>query len=257
MRKAGRKKKKPAKEKVVQPQRQEVYQLARTRVVEHVRKALQEERGPMTLIRLALAAQRTCEDFAESVEPSTRGRLACQQGCDFCCYPPVSASVPEVANIVAYISSQLSTEQQQRLTFRVGQVYQQVHPMSGAQREATSVACPYLENGRCSIYPVRPLACRGFNSTSVSACQKAYDEPDKGHAVPSFVPLVASAQGLKEGLAFGLEEAGLAHPLVDLVRASQKLLNNLEHNLECWLDGADVFADCQPFTRNPARGGAG
>jgi Fe-S-cluster containining protein len=247
------KKKKPKKQParqpqaVVQPQQQALYHSLRERVEEHVHKALQLERSPMALIRLALAAHHTCQDSHQSLDPAALQRLACQSGCDYCCHPPVSAAVPEVANIAAYIQSQLPQAEQQRLTQRVEQVYARVHPLSGEERAALSLACPFLEAGRCSIYPVRPLACRGHNSTSRQACQKVFEQPSRQQLIPSYVPLMASAQGLKEGLVAGLQRAGLKSPLVDLVRASHKLLGELDDNLEDWLSGGDTFADCQPF----------
>ena len=224
-----------------------VYQAERTRVEAHVKQALAKDRSPMALIRLALVAQRACQDSAQSFDPKDLACLECQSGCDYCCYPPVSAAVPEVANIAAYIQSQLSEEEQNRLTQKVAQVYAQVHPMSGQQRATNNIACPYLNEGKCSIYPVRPLSCRGYNSTSKATCKSVFDSSKKDKAIPAYVPLMASAQGLKEGLLSGLQQAQLKTPLVDLVRASHKLLNELDENLEAWLEGKDVFADCKPF----------
>ncbi len=244
--KKRKKAKKPSLE-VARPQQQPLYHNLRSRVEQHVHQSLTEDRSPMALIRLALAAHRTCQDTHQGLDPAALQRLDCQQGCNYCCYPPVSAAVPEVANIAAYIQSQLPVAEQQRLKQRVEQVYHQVHPMTGTQRASISLACPFLQEGGCSIYPVRPLACRGHNSTSRPACQKVFEQPANQRLIPSYVPLMASAQGLKEGLAAGLQRAGLKSPLVDLVRASHKLLAELDDNLEHWLNGGDTFADCQPF----------
>lgn len=38
----------------------------------------------------------------------------------------------------------------------------QVHDLDGYQQFDANVACPLLESSRCSIYPVRPLACRMY-----------------------------------------------------------------------------------------------
>jgi Fe-S-cluster containining protein len=230
-----------------QAKAEKLYQDQRSRVEEHIRKALEQERSAMTLIRLALAAHRSGQDTSQSFELTALSKLACREGCDYCCYPPVSAAVPEVANIVAYILSQLPKPEQQRLQAKVKEAYEQTKAMTSQQRTSTNLACPYLKEGKCSIYPVRPLACRGYNSISKSACQKVFEQPEKRHPVPAFVPMLASAQGLKEGMASGLSQAGLKTPLVDLTKASQKLLEDLDHNLERWLKGEDVFADCAPF----------
>lgn len=250
MGKAKRKKHKSSPPKQDKLQQSGVYQAERARVQKHVDECLRQERSAMSIVRLALAAQRTFQDTAQTFPAETMACLACQSGCDYCCYPPVSAAVPEVANIVAYVCSQLPEAEQQRLIDRVGQVYAQVNPMSGSQRSSTNVACPYLAQGKCSIYPVRPLSCRGFNSGSKEACQTVYQQARTDLPIPAFLPMLASAQGLKEGLLSGLQQAGLKTPLVDLVRASQKLFGDLEGNLDRWLEGVDVFADCQPFGIN-------
>lgn len=224
-----------------------LYKSERARVETHVKTALRQDRSVMGIIRLALLAQRACQENTDAFPVEDLACLECGSGCNYCCHPPVSAAVPEVANIVAYVFSQLPEAEQDRIMARVEQVYTRVHPMSGKERAATNVACPYLDEGRCSIYPVRPLACRGFNSTSRADCQSVFETSTKDKPIPAYVPLLASAQGLKEGLLGGLKSSGLKTPLVDLVRASHKLFAELEDNLKRWAGGADVFSDCKPF----------
>ena len=36
--------------------------------------------------------------------------------------------------------------------------------------------CPLLVASECSVYPVRPLDCRAYNSRSVAACRDAFDD---------------------------------------------------------------------------------
>ncbi len=228
-------------------QQTDLYKTQRARVENHVKTALAQDRSLMGLIRLALQAQRSCQENTDSFNPQDMACLECDSGCDYCCHPPVSAAVPEVANIVAYVFNHLPEAEQDRIMARVEQVYARVHPMSGPERTSSNIACPYLAEGKCSIYPVRPLACRGFNSTSRADCQTVFEQTRKDHQIPAYVPLLASAQGLKEGLLGGLRASGLKTPLVDLVRASHKLFAELEENLERWARGADVFSDCKPF----------
>lgn len=217
------------------------------RVERHVVQALAQDRSPMALVRLGLEAVRSCQAVSEDLYRDYKPPLACSEGCDLCCYPPVSATVPEVANIVAYVLSRLPTEEQDRIERRVHEVARQVALLTGRQRIERNIACPYLRDGCCTIYEVRPLACRGFNSTDRSVCEKVFAQPEAPPPVPAFVPLMASAQGLKQGLFVGLEQSGLPNPMVDLVKGSKKLLDSLDETLEEWLEGKDVFADCQPF----------
>ncbi len=228
---------------------QGLYRDQRARVAQHVTRSLAAERSPMTLVRLGLETVESCEADSERIATAQRPVLACRSGCTYCCYPPVSATVPEVANIVAFILTQLDPHQQMRVKASVDQAHQRTAQMSSQERMATNLPCPYLDDaGACAVYPVRPLACRGYNSTDVNACRAVFESPDPSkQAVPAFIPLVASAQGLKEGLAAALEAEGLPHPLVDLTKASRLLLEDLDEPLQAWLDGADPFAEATPF----------
>lgn len=232
---------------------QTLYLEQRARVAQHVARSLATERSPMTLVRLGLETVRSCEADSEQIMTAQRPVLACRAGCTYCCYPPVSATVPEVANIVAFISTQLDPQQQLRIRASVDQAHARTAGMGSEERAATNLPCPYLnDSGGCAVYPVRPLACRGYNSADVNACRSAFESPapppkQTERAVPAFIPLVATAQGLKEGLASALEAEGLPHPMVDLTRASRLLLEDLDGPLQAWLDGGDPFAQAAPF----------
>lgn len=227
--------------------RAQIRTLAHEKIEHHVVEALSADPSPMTVVRLGLQAVRNCEGVSEGLLQEFQPTLACHAGCDYCCYPPVAATVPEVANIVAFVETQLSSEEGERLRSRVSAVKQETAHLTGAQRASISLACPYLEQGRCSVYPVRPLACRGFNSYDESVCREVFEHPKEPPKVPSFTPLIASSQGMKEGMASGLLRRGLSTPVVDLVKASDKLFQELDETLEEWLRGQDVFSDCQPF----------
>ena len=69
-----------------------------------------------------------------------------------------------------------------------------------------SVPCPLLVEGRCSVYEVRPLICRGYNSTNVDACRKAHDDADV--LVPTFAMLKDVTDGATVGAGRRLKAAG-------------------------------------------------
>lgn len=48
-------------------------------------------------------------------------------------------------------------------------------------RDGAGISCPFLHEHVCSIYPVRPSACRGWMSADLEACKTAAtvkDGPD-------------------------------------------------------------------------------
>lgn len=76
--------------------------------------------------------------------------VACHKGCDTCCLKPTVPFIdPELAAISWYASEVLSGEARTEVKERL------------LDHEAR-LECPFLIDGACSIYPVRPLACRQF-----------------------------------------------------------------------------------------------
>lgn len=198
-----------------------------------------------------LAAGRAHEEAAGRLLEDFQPRLMCQKGCVYCCYAPVSVTVPEAVNVAAYLMTHKEPQEQKVIWERLHHTYLHSHQMSSEQRHATSFPCPLLdlETAECSVYPVRPLVCRGRNSRNVSACEKKCSSPQEAPAVPAFAPMLLAAYALREGVRLGLEQAGVQAPLLDLTRALFRLLSgSLEHTVAAWLEGAPVFEGAEAFT---------
>lgn len=82
-------------------------------------------------------------------EKARRGvPLACNAGCAACCQrPEVPISQLELLGIWWYVVEKLPQEERAKLNEKL------IH-----HRKAS--ACPFLTENHCSIYPLRPLACR-------------------------------------------------------------------------------------------------
>ena len=75
---------------------------------------------------------------------------ACHRGCDACCRKAtVPFTEPELTAISWYASEVLQGDLRQRVKQRLIE-------------HETTLECPFLVDGACSIYPVRPLICRQF-----------------------------------------------------------------------------------------------
>lgn len=82
-------------------------------------------------------------------EKRRRARLACRRGCDVCCR--VNTDIPvfplELAGISWFCAERLAGA-----------------PRAAVRRQcaehASGAACPFLVEGACAVYPVRPTACR-------------------------------------------------------------------------------------------------
>ncbi|MGE0490216.1 MAG: YkgJ family cysteine cluster protein [Vulcanimicrobiota bacterium] len=206
-----------------------------------------EKDDPMSAIRAALDSIRSLEQLALNLQLDFSPQLACRQGCSFCCYPPVSANLPEVLNLVAYLKTQTSPETFDRLRQKVRERAEQTQAMTTAERHRISLACPFLEDGKCSVYPARPLACRGFNSRDVAACEKAFQAPEEPPQIPAFLPLLLAAQAVKDGLRLGIEASGLPSELLDLTKACDLVMDDLDGVAQGFIEGRGLDSSARAF----------
>lgn len=117
--------------------------------------------------------QRLEQDLKRFQAPEERARIACGPGCGHCCRVHVAVLEPEIVPVMDYLQS-YSAAQQQCLWQRVRDVQQAIRYLDEEERILTHQKCPFLDSqGNCSIYPVRPLLCRGITSTSVAACRES------------------------------------------------------------------------------------
>jgi Fe-S-cluster containining protein len=106
-------------------------------------------------------------------------KITCTKGCDSCCHEQVLAQGLEGVAAVAWINKQPKSLRKQILK-RLDKWYKEItraninlnlNKQETVYAEATKywaakIACPFLDNGICSIYPVRPFACRTMLVTS-------------------------------------------------------------------------------------------
>lgn len=79
----------------------------------------------------------------------------CGTGCSHCCYMAVSVSQEEAELIGEYV---------ERDPFKLNFDPQDYVDRNGGRDLYEGVACTFLVEGRCTVYPVRPIACRLHHS---------------------------------------------------------------------------------------------
>src|SRR5207245_9455284 len=97
---------------------------------------------------------------------------ACQEGCAWCCHKLVGTTIPEVIRIVEYLRDKLSTDELQATQERIIQTDEQRRSLKEDRWKAARLPCSLLVNNRCSVYPVRLVTCRGYNSSDPKACER-------------------------------------------------------------------------------------
>jgi Fe-S-cluster containining protein len=187
------------------------------------------------------------------------GALACRAGCNHCCHQSVGVTPPEVLTIFTHLSDHRSEPELLALTERVLAADRATRGLSSEQRQSPSLPCPMLEEGRCSIYAVRPLSCRGVNSIDEQACvSKLYDEKKReayrrgelpGHF---YLEPVRAFHAMSAGLQLSLaEHFGLDMRPLDLNASLALLLGEWASRIKSRQDGTSGDgADCVTLWMN-------
>lgn len=167
----------------------------------------------------------TYAEAAEQTDP--RYAVACHAGCWFCCTTPVGVTVFEAAMVRSAVLT-LPEAQQRAIWERLEQhlaAQQDALAGSGGQRAAFRRRCPLLDDqGQCSVYEGRPLACRSVLSLDADRCRRALLENDGGDPnVPYSLTNNAALAGVPH-LMVTLDEGKLDHyPSYELASALYKI----------------------------------
>ena len=164
--------------------------------------------------------------------------LACGKGCSFCCRMWVDATPPEVL----YTVKKMPPEQRQQAHASGRTGLRQTSGASFFDRcGKVNPPCPLLDDeGACSVYELRPIACRTLVSTNVDDCRMTFMEgSDLGFPSPDvWFTLRDSYNTALEG---ALIHSGLAYQARELNDSLRIALTTPDAEAR-WLSGADDFA---------------
>ncbi len=102
------------------------------------------------------------------------GAIACQRGCDCCCYLNVPVSKPEARLIAYHLRRSLTEVEQKSLTHRIRKTAQHLESVEPGDRLSQKIPCVFLIGGQCLVHPVRPASCRDHHSINLSACEESF-----------------------------------------------------------------------------------
>ena len=178
------------------------------------------------------------------IKDEYRPALDCKEGCCYCCCKPgVLTSIPDLLRILNYLRSTLAAEAMSALGERARAYSAQMKGRNFNDAVNESVPCPLLLDSRCSVYEVRPLVCRGYNSTSVDACRRAHEDVNVG--VPIFSVLKDVTDGATVGTAQRLEAEGLNDALVDLGTALSIALSAADGFSQAIVEGGAALSSAE------------
>lgn len=201
----------------------------------------------VALARNVLAATSRLNDALLARAPA--GKVACKVGCDHCCHQSVGLTPPEALAIRDHLQKTLSGPELARVAGRIAEAHERTAALSSAERFSPEIPCPFLSAGRCSIYEVRPLACRGMNALDADECATRLRDPDAraaflagGRGGRSFMEPIRAAHAVSAGLQIALAELyRLDMRPLELTAAMHALLCAAEPAAEAWIAGERSF----------------
>jgi hypothetical protein len=188
---------------------------------------------------------------------------ACQAGCAHCCHQAVGVSAPEVFAIYDHLRATRTPAALVATERRIRAADDQTRGMTSAERLSPELPCPFLEleNDRCSIYPVRPLPCRGANSLDARACERTLRDPAAraGYLagtspLPCYAEPIRAFHAVTAGMQLALEELhGLEVSPLELTAAMRIMIDEPVEVPAQWLAGKDPFLAARggDITGNP------
>jgi Fe-S-cluster containining protein len=176
--------------------------------------------------------------------------IACKKGCSWCCYKQVGVSPLEVFLIAEHLKNKGIKVSLEDIKSRLTALDQITNGLPSEARLSAQLPCAFLVEDSCSIYEVRPLACRGGNSIDADLCRRHVEDMENVqkeeelegrpywiHAVPFHVMRV-----LREGLTTGMKKWDLGQEKLELTAATRIALQEKDA-LENWIAGKDIFAN--------------
>ena len=149
-----------------------------------------EQLGPIA----AYESSRRRHDARLSAAPDAH-TLACKNGCYWCCYFTVDVRAVEVFSILDFMARELRPEEQARVRREIEANSTLLQGLSEMERMRRNVKCPFLAQGRCTIYQARPQTCRNYHATDVTGCRASYENPENIDIDPDFAALVYQTGG--------------------------------------------------------------
>ncbi|HEX5373886.1 MAG TPA: YkgJ family cysteine cluster protein [Aquabacterium sp.] len=191
--------------------------------------------------------------FEDNVQLQCEGLpdLDCHKGCATCCTLRVTATAPEMLMLARFIRAVHPALMARGIDLpaRVADVDARTQGLSESGRVAARQPCPFVAQGVCVIYPVRPLACRGLASYDRRVCAQAAS--GRVDAIPYSEPHMRVRSVVQNALQSALRDAQLTWGSYELNQALTMALRDASLE-QRWLSGEDVLHPAQVHEVDPA-----
>jgi hypothetical protein len=199
------------------------YRASTARVGERVADALRPVRSAAPAAAFVVQLYRSL-DAVVAAAHERGAAIECQAGCDACCHLRVEVTEAELITLALHLRQWPAPA----LTALRARLQQQLPAPRTARTPPRP--CALLQDHRCSVYAVRPAACRKAHSLSAADCRSG------APLLPQDLKLLLDAEALMQGTAAGYRQAGWAASRLELQTALRQIL---AEDLDAALTAAD------------------
>ena len=182
---------------------------------------------------------RSVDELLDSFTSRSRmeGRpAACARGCHWCCHQAVFAVTHEWLYIREYIASVMPVGMDAVFLQRAKSKSDRTLDMTPGELLKFKAPCPFLDEGACSVYPARPMACRIYLSSSEESCREEYLDPGDEKKIPQLFDFpLRSGRMMNEGFVACLREKQLNVAELPLEQGFSSM-DTLGQNMAVWTD---------------------
>jgi Fe-S-cluster containining protein len=197
------------------------------------------KKNPDQLSRLSEITNKPIESVMSEYK-----EIDCHSGCSHCCQLRVVAFSHELVSIYYYLVSRVKSVDLVRIKERLINQFLLIKDLTTDEHFTRNIECPMLINGRCSVYPVRPISCAGYHSRSEESCIHSNENPhivgNDGGGIPQVAP-VNFSMSLQNTIVIQVAEAiGEDSEKYELIRGLHSLFQNPKL-VQQWKKGRRLF----------------
>ncbi len=172
------------------------------------------------------ASQQRQDHMARLITSTASAGIACKSGCWYCCYFMVEVRSEEALQIVNFVRENFSPERAKRLQDDVADNANALRGLTREEQLTANRKCAFLDDGKCSIYAVRPARCRTFHAKDVSGCKQAWDEPKNLEIPSTLVPeLLYTGEAHLKGYRQAFTDDGYDNGVYEMNAALERALH--------------------------------
>ncbi len=173
---------------------------------------------------------------------SVRAKVACRDGCAYCCQVPVDVQAHEVFFAANHIQLHYSPSGLNDVIARLAAHRGRVAAFAPDARATSRQPCALLVAGSCSIYDGRPEACRSHHTSDAAVCAANMADPAVNLSKVYLPALRARMFAVMLGLDEAIEAAGYDERAYDFGSALHEALTN-SLSLVLWMRRQPAFPD--------------